>query len=128
MVEDNVDAATGLGMLLEMLGCEVKLAHDGHSALSAAAKFEPTLVLLDLGLPDANGVDIARQLRQSSPASVRLVALTGRCGPEDRRLVREAGFDGFMVKPATFGELEQLVQQGAQDAAAMHKAAAHGVR
>jgi CheY-like chemotaxis protein len=106
VVDDNRDAAESLGMLLGMVGHEVRVAHDGLEACAAAEEFRPDVVLLDLGLPKLSGYEVARRLREAEGGSdVLLVALTGWGQEEDRRRTREAGFDHHLTKPV---ELEQL--------------------
>ena len=110
VVDDNKDAADSLGMLLEFLGAEVRVVHDGFAALEAMSTFKPTLVLLDLGMPGMNGLEVARRVRQDPAArDVRLVALTGWGQREDRRRTTEAGFDYHLVKPADLGALQSIL-------------------
>ena len=100
VVDDNHDSAESLAVLLRLLGQEVELAHDGPSALEAAAAFEPELVLLDIGLPGLSGLEVARRLRQTPVGKqARLIAMTGYGQEEDRRRSMEAGFDRHLVKP-----------------------------
>ena len=106
VVDDNVDAAEALSLLLEILGAETRVVHDGASALKAFAEYDPDLVLLDIGMPDMDGYEVARQVRTRHPERrTKLVALTGWGQAEDRRRAREAGFDEHLVKPA---EMEAL--------------------
>jgi CheY-like chemotaxis protein len=101
IVDDNLDAADSLGMLLRVTGHEVQLAHDGPSALTAASSFRPEVVLLDIGLPGMDGYEVARRLRrQEGSEKALLVALTGYGQAEDFRRSQEAGFDQHLVKPA----------------------------
>ncbi|HET9485432.1 MAG TPA: hybrid sensor histidine kinase/response regulator, partial [Xanthomonadales bacterium] len=94
VVDDNRDAAETLQALLACEGHEVAIAHTGHAAIARAAEFAPDLVLLDIGLPDIDGYEVAKRLRAASGgAPLSLVALTGYGRPEDERKVREAGFD-----------------------------------
>ncbi|HET9471585.1 MAG TPA: ATP-binding protein [Usitatibacter sp.] len=110
VVDDNHDAADSLGMLLRLLGAEVMVVHDGRSALAAMKTFRPTVVLLDLGMPEMNGLEVARRMRED-PESRRttLVALTGWGQREDRRRTHEAGFDYHLVKPADVGTLQSIL-------------------
>lgn len=110
VVDDNADAAEALGMLLGALGAEVQVVHDGPAALARAPDFRPDVVLLDLGMPGMNGLEVARRLR-ADPAlrHVLLVALTGWGQSEDRRRTREAGFDHHLVKPADLDALQSLL-------------------
>jgi CheY-like chemotaxis protein len=110
VVDDNHDAADSLGMLLEFLGAEVLVAHDGHAALAAIRSYQPAVVLLDLGMPGMNGLEVARRIRED-PVSrdITLVALTGWGQREDRRRTTEAGFDYHLVKPADVGMLQSIL-------------------
>jgi PAS domain S-box-containing protein len=110
IVDDNVDAAVSLAMLLQIGGHEAELAHDGLQALDDAGRLRPDVILLDIGLPKLNGYDVCRQIRaQPWGASVLLVALTGWGQEEDRRRSREAGFDHHLVKPVDPDELMRLL-------------------
>jgi DNA-binding response OmpR family regulator len=92
------------------MGHDVRVAYNGTDAVSAAAEYRPDAVFLDIGLPGRNGYDVARILRSSPElASVTLVAFTGYGRTEDRRRVREAGFDYHLVKPAEAAELAKIV-------------------
>jgi CheY-like chemotaxis protein len=110
IVDDNRDAADSLAMLLEMMGNEVRTAHDGLEAVGAAAVFRPEVALLDIGLPKLSGYDVARRIReQEGGANVLLVAVTGWGQEEDRRRSREAGFDEHLTKPVRLEALQQLL-------------------
>ena len=112
VVDDNVDAASSLALLLQMAGHKASHAHDGPSALEAAEKERPELILLDIGLPTLNGYEVCRRIRrQPWAASVLLIALTGWGQEEDRRRSREAGFDGHLVKPVEYAELMALLDR-----------------
>jgi signal transduction histidine kinase len=112
VVDDNVDAAESLAMLLRFNGHEVRLAFDGPGALDAAVAFLPELVLLDIGLPGMDGFEVARRLRTGSNArEVLLVAMTGYSQEEYQRKSREAGFDYHLVKPVDPRVLEELLAQ-----------------
>jgi len=110
VVDDNHDAADSLGMLLQFLGAEVMVVHDGHAALAAIRSFKPAVVLLDLGMPGMNGLEVARRMREDpSTHGITLVALTGWGQREDRRRTSEAGFDYHLVKPADVGMLQSIL-------------------
>jgi CheY-like chemotaxis protein len=112
VVDDNRDAADSLGMLLQFLGAEVHVVHDGPSALKAIKTFKPEVVLLDIGMPEMNGLEVARRLREDpEERGVTLVALTGWGQREDRRRTHEAGFDYHLVKPADMGMLQSILSQ-----------------
>ena len=89
VVDDNVDAALSLGMLLTQMGHEVEVAHDGDAAVGRAHAFRPDVVFLDLALPGRNGYEVARTLRSSNASDgVRIVAVTGYSQQDDRRTSR----------------------------------------
>jgi CheY-like chemotaxis protein len=100
VVDDNVDAADALSAVLQAMDCVTAVAYNGSEALSTATTFHPHLGFVDLEMPGMNGRDVVRHLRANHPdRHVRLVCLTGRGLPEDRRLCLEAGFDEFVTKP-----------------------------
>jgi signal transduction histidine kinase/ActR/RegA family two-component response regulator len=111
VVDDNRDGADTLAALLDMMGAQVRVAHDGQQALDAAAAFLPDLVLLDIGLPGMDGYETARRLRQQAGSQPRVVALTGYGAPQDRERALEAGFDEHLVKPVLPGVMQALLQQ-----------------
>ena len=95
---------------LRLQGHEVEVAHDGYCALEIAARFEPEVVLLDIGLPGLNGYDVAKQLRQMNHQRPQcLIAMTGYGSDEDRQRTEEAGFDHHIVKPIEPAELNKLL-------------------
>ncbi|WP_169796560.1 CheR family methyltransferase [Chondromyces crocatus] len=110
VVDDNEDSAESLSMLLELTGNDVKMAHDGLSALEMALQHRPDLILLDIGMPGMTGYEVAQKLRQM-PAleGVLLVAMTGWGQDEDRRRSKEAGFDHHLVKPVEPSLLWKIV-------------------
>ena len=111
VVDDNQDAADTLGMLLRALGAEVEVAHDGRSALERMPEFRPGAVLLDLGMPGMNGLEVARRMRENPEFKhVLLVALTGWGQREDRRRTFDAGFDHHLVKPADLVALQDILR------------------
>jgi signal transduction histidine kinase/ActR/RegA family two-component response regulator len=116
-VDDNVDAANGVAMLLRAFGHEARVAHDGASAMQAALEFVPEVVLLDIGLPVTNGFQLAKWLRQE-PAlkDVVLVAVTGYGQESDLHRSREAGFDHHLVKPVDFAKIESILSAVAEKA------------
>jgi PAS domain S-box-containing protein len=110
VVDDNVDAADGLKMLLELNGEQVRAAYDGESALKVAREFRPQVALLDVGMPRMDGYEVARRLKAAPETrQAALVAVTGWGQPEDRRRSSEAGFDLHLVKPVEPSELERLL-------------------
>ena len=110
IVDDNVDAADMLAELIGEWGHETCVARDGAMALEQAASFKPDVVLLDLGLPDISGHQVAARLRKGNNSSRPvLVALTGYGQETDRQRTLEAGFDRHLVKPPDLEVLEQLL-------------------
>ncbi|HEX2645481.1 MAG TPA: CheR family methyltransferase [Thermoanaerobaculia bacterium] len=111
LIEDNVDAAESLGMLLELAGHEISIAHDGPAGLAEARRFRPDVILCDIGLPGTmDGYDVARAIR-SDPgvAFAYLIALTGYGQEEDQRRAHDAGFDTHLTKPADPEVLRRLL-------------------
>jgi len=111
VIDDNVNSADSLALLLQLWGHEVRVAYDGPSALTAAAALRPDIVLLDLTLPDMDGYEVADRLRQGQIGEARLVAITGRGLEADRQRSRAAGFDGHLVKPVEPAALRALFEQ-----------------
>ena len=110
IVDDNVDAADSLAMLLKSDGHEAETAYSAHTALEAVERLQPEIVLLDVGLPQLDGYEIARHLRaRNTVPGMRLVALTGYGQEEDRERARAAGFDDHLLKPADMSTLQQLL-------------------
>ena len=109
LVDDNVDAATALAVLLRTMGHEVFVAHEGRAALADLSRIRPDIALLDIAMPDMSGYELARQIRSRSGPGVRIVALTGFGLDEDRERAIEAGFDQHMVKPADPAFLKSLL-------------------
>jgi CheY-like chemotaxis protein len=101
VVEDDEDSALLLAETLGDHGFAVEVAHDGASALEKAAEFKPDIGVLDVGLPDMDGYQLAGKLRalEGLPANLRLIALTGYGGDEERKRSKAAGFDVHLVKP-----------------------------
>jgi PAS domain S-box-containing protein len=110
VADDNHDAADSLAMILEMSGHEVRVVHDGRSALSVARTFRPDTALLDIGMPHMNGYEVARALRQEPwGASLTLIALTGWGQASDRKRAIDAGFDRHLTKPVDPEALQSLL-------------------
>jgi CheY-like chemotaxis protein len=108
IVDDHVDAAETMALLLQLEGHDVAVAHDGPAALAAAQAMQPTLVLLDIGLPGMDGYQVARRLRMEvGLQDVLLVALTG-WSEDDQQRTHDAGFDERLVKPISPQSLRQL--------------------
>jgi PAS domain S-box-containing protein len=110
VVDDNVDSAESMAVLLRLYGHEVRLAHDGEAALEEARSFKPDVIFLDLSLPKMDGYEVARRLRQEPATSgMTLVAMTGYGHEEERRRTQEAGFYSHLVKPVDFDLLRELL-------------------
>ncbi len=110
VVDDNRDAGDSLGQVLSLLGAEVRVARDGREALETFALFQPSVVLLDIGMPEMNGYEVARAIRSRFPqARTTLVALTGWGQEDDRRRAHDAGFEHHLVKPADLDALRALL-------------------
>jgi CheY-like chemotaxis protein len=111
VVDDNRDAAESLAALMSLEGHTVATAFDGATALAEAARFQPQVVLLDIGMPDMNGYEVARELRaREATRSTVILALTGYGQPEDRARAAEAGFTDHLTKPITAEKLFALVK------------------
>jgi PAS domain S-box-containing protein len=110
VVDDNRDSAESLAMLLEMTGNQVEVAYDGLTAVKMAERFQPDLVLLDIGLPVLNGYDACRQIRrQPWGKDMVIVAVSGWGQEQDRLRSRDAGFDRHVVKPVSREALAELL-------------------
>lgn len=109
VVDDSVDSAETLGELLRIWGHEVRLAHDGPGAITAARDYRPEVVLLDIGLPGMDGFAVATELRKEGIGGRMLVALTGYGEQQDRQRTREVGFDHHLVKPIDPDTLQKLL-------------------
>jgi signal transduction histidine kinase/CheY-like chemotaxis protein len=110
VVDDNIDSADSLAMILTFDGHETDRVYTAHDALERTASFKPDVVLLDIGLPGIDGYEVARRLRATPGLErLRLVALTGYGQPEDRARTRAAGFDDHLVKPVEFPALERAI-------------------
>ncbi|WP_409266333.1 ATP-binding protein [Massilia sp. BHUDP2] len=110
VVDDNADAAQMLATLLEAHGHVVSVEYDGTGGLARALRERPEVMLLDIGLPDMDGHELARRLRASpDTANAMLIALTGYGQSEDRERARQAGFDRHLVKPADLSELLRIL-------------------
>jgi len=110
VVDDNRDSARSLSKLMTLIGHKTQIAYDGLEAVEAAGTFRPEVILLDIGLPKLNGYQACYKIREQPwSKNILIVALTGWGQDEDRRKSKEAGFDGHLVKPVDYAELEKLL-------------------
>lgn len=111
VVDDNLDSAESLALLLGLQGHEVRTAMDGPGAIAAALSFRPEIVFLDIGLPGMDGYEVARKMRaETDLEGTVLIAVTGYGREEDVRRSMESGFDRHLVKPMDFSELDALLR------------------
>jgi DNA-binding response OmpR family regulator len=110
VVDDCRDIVSTSAILLQYAGFEVRTASNGHDALKVAAEFHPQIALLDIGLPDLDGLEVARRLRANlTLQTMTLIAITAYGREEDRRRAKAAGFDHHLVKPVHFRNLLPLI-------------------
>lgn len=110
VVDDNLDSAESMAMLLQAMGHEVHTAHDGAAALEKAELHKPEIVLLDIGLPGMSGYTVGARMREvAGLRTVRLIAMTGYGHEDDRKRSRDAGFDHHLVKPVDLAALTALL-------------------
>jgi CheY-like chemotaxis protein len=111
IADDNRDAADTMGMLLELDGHEVIVAHSGNQALELGRQRRPDVVILDIGMPDVNGYEVARTARSEDwGRSAYLIALTGWGQADDKERARIAGFDRHLTKPVDPDLVEEILQ------------------
>jgi PAS domain S-box-containing protein len=112
VVDDNLDSATSMAMMLELLGNEVRTAHDGLQAVEQVERYRPDVVLMDVGMPRLNGYEATSRIR-ALPAGrdVIIVALTGWGQDDDKARSHEAGCDGHLTKPVNLPDLERLLEK-----------------
>jgi PAS domain S-box-containing protein len=111
IADDNQDAAETLGMLLEIEGHQVRVVHDGRSAVAAFTEFEPEVALLDIGMPQLNGYEVARYVRENLQArTVTLIALTGWGQVRDKELALAAGFNHHFTKPVEPAQICEILR------------------
>jgi CheY-like chemotaxis protein/anti-sigma regulatory factor (Ser/Thr protein kinase) len=112
VVDDNRDSAVSLAMMLQLLGNEIRTAHDGIEAVEVAEQFRPQVVLMDIGMPRLNGYEATRRIREQPwGREMTVIALTGWGQDIDRVESRQAGCDGHLVKPIHWPELEKLLTE-----------------
>ncbi len=116
VVDDNVDLAATTATLLRSLGHDVHFCHDGRAALRLLDEVQPEVMLVDIGMPEMSGHDVARTVRQRPDCDdLLLVAMTGYGQAEDRRRTRESGFNVHLVKPVGLPALEELLRSARPD-------------
>jgi CheY-like chemotaxis protein len=121
IVDDNLDAATSLAMMLKLMNHEVRTAGDGAEGLDTAEFFRPILILLDLGMPRLNGYETCRRIREQPWGKEMVIfALTGWGQEEDKLRCQQAGFDGHFVKPVEPAAIEKLLARPAADLRSGH--------
>ena len=112
VVDDNRDSAESLAKVLRLFGQDVHTVHDGRLALEVATAYRPDVVLLDIGLPGLDGLEVCRRLRaREGDIQPLIVAMTGYGQEEDRRRSADAGFDAHMVKPVDLESLRELLSR-----------------
>ena len=110
VADDNVDAAASVAMMLELDGYDVQIAHDGHQAIEFADAAPPDAMVVDIGMPGADGYEVARRVRRSAwGRDILLVATTGWGQPEDKQRAADAGFDAHFTKPVYPEHLRELL-------------------
>jgi signal transduction histidine kinase len=110
IIDDNVEVAQIVGWMLEEIGHEYHLIHDGRQALQAAREFRPDAILLDIGLPVMDGYAVCRAFRQDDLfKDTLIIAQTGWGQQRDKMLASEAGFDHHLVKPVAYDDLERIL-------------------
>jgi signal transduction histidine kinase len=118
IVDDNADAADSMRMLLDAEGRQIEVSHDGQSALERAQELRPDVIFLDIGLPDMDGYEVVRRMRQvPALADTLIVAISGYGQPDDLKRSLEAGFDRHLVKPVDPDAIEHLLDQTGKPAA-----------
>ena len=125
VADDNIDAAESMGMMLRLMGNDVRTVRDGQQAVDEARVFRPDLAVLDIGMPKLNGYEVARLIRQQRWGNeLVLVALTGWGQEEDKRKAAEAGFDHHFTKPVSPGDIAGLMARLHAASAPQDKSAA----
>lgn len=112
LIEDSADNLEMMRELLEMEGFRVDVASDGARGVAQALALRPAIAIVDIGLPEMDGYEVARQVRAALGTRITLVALTGYGQPEDHRRATDAGFDAHLTKPVDLADLEALLLPG----------------
>ena len=110
VADDNEDSAESFAMLLSFSGHEVRIVHDGASALDVVRDFRPDVAFLDIGMPGLTGYEVAQAVRAEPwGREIKLIAVTGWGQPDDRLRARTAGFDRHLIKPIDPAEVDRLL-------------------
>ncbi len=109
IVEDHADCRETLRRVLELRGFEVDVAENGRKGVAKAIAWGPSAAVVDIGLPELDGYQVAREVRGALRENIRLIALTGYSQYQDRRQAYASGFDHFLTKPADIDELTRLL-------------------
>jgi CheY-like chemotaxis protein len=110
VIDDEHDVADLTASLLQRSGYQVRMAYGGNSGVEMALEHRPAVALVDIAMPDMDGYEVARRLRQSLP-DILLIAVTGLAQESDRLRAREAGFNYHLAKPATITQIEELISK-----------------
>ena len=117
LIDDNTDIQESLSELLETWGHSVLVARDGHSGIDLILRERPQLAIVDIGLPELSGYEVAREVRRAlTGVRLKLVAMSGYGRPQDRELAYDAGFDAHLVKPATVERLMEVLRDAGRAA------------
>lgn len=123
IVDDNRDGADALGLLVEALGNQVHVTYGGKQALDVATAFRPDLMFVDLLMPDMDGCSLVKRIRETPAfAQTKIVAITGQKDNEHKAKAMKAGFDAYLVKPATLDEIKQVLASVVPDEASAGQA------
>jgi CheY-like chemotaxis protein len=109
IVDDNEPAARGMAALLARSGYVAYIAQNGKDALEKIAQLTPYAVILDIGLPDINGYEVAAKIQKLHTRPQRLIALTGYGQEGDKAKSAEAGFDAHLIKPVSLADVEAVL-------------------
>jgi two-component system CheB/CheR fusion protein len=113
VVDDSLDNIEATAMTLRMAGHEVAIAENGLQALDVARDFRPNVALIDIGMPDMNGYELAKRLRASIDHGLQLVAVSGYGEADAQQRARDAGFDDYLVKPASLRDIQRVMEKAA---------------
>lgn len=111
VVDDNEMAALALGQLLTLRGYAVTIVHNGTDAVAKALELRPQIIILDIGLPDIDGYEVARILREQKDFAPVIVALTGYGNADDKARATDAGFATHLIKPVSLKDIEAVLQR-----------------